>query len=248
MKLRKRFLYKKLNDAVLVEYSKFKFGDTNTVEFLAEKISKTIRKEMLNDNKYVLYTTNKFPTKSYYRKNSLILSNAISKKLKLPLIIGEYKYKYKENEFYDNQVKRRIHLPKIKQKQKSKYSKGYIFLMIDDSMFTGATLKASLDELKNITNEVIFFSVINLNKNKYSEKEVNGMFIKKFGAMAIWEILNSKNYYVFTTHILRTIDKLKKRERAWILENINEKKKKILVKSFKEYIGKDLVDLNTRRY
>jgi|SRR3989344_3723465 len=238
MKLNRYTLHNQLNDQVICEYSKFKFGDKNSIKYLAQEMSDFILQKISKNKKYVLYTTNKFPTKEYYKKNSLLLVEEISKILELPLIIGEYNYHYKKDAFYDNQCQRKIHLPKINKNDKLRY-KNYIFLMIDDSILTGTTLKVSLDELKNVTNEVVFFSVINLDKSKYSEEEANNIYYKKSGINFIAKFLNSKDY-ILTTHMLRTIEGLKKEELNLLFKKINEQKKKVLLKSFKKYIEKDL--------
>lgn len=53
------------------------------------------------------------------------------------------------------------------------------------------------------------------------------------------DLLNSDRY-ILTTHMLRTIDTLKNKELKFLSVKITEKSKKLLTKSFKKYIGKDL--------
>lgn len=241
MQVKKKFFYnEEPHETALVEYSKFKFGEVHAINYFAGVMSKIIQKEILNGKKYVLYVTNKFPTKSYYKKNSLLLAEKISKILNLPLIIGEYKYNYLKDDFYDNQIERKIHQPRITTKDKLKYGGAHIFLMVDDSLFTGTSLKVSLNELQNVANEILFFSIINLNKCNYSEKDVNNMGIKKIGMQFIIEIINHKNY-VFTTHMLRAVEELTKQKLLFLFKKIDGKRKRILLKSFKEYIEKDLL-------
>ena len=237
MKVKIISLYNNLNNSTIEEYSKFKFGYVNVIEYLAKKMAKLILKQIPKNKKYVLYTTNKFPIKSYFKKNSLLLTEKISKRLNLPLVIGEYKYLYNKNTFYDHSHKK-IHLPKINKKDKLKF-KNYTFLMVDDSIWTKVTLNASLNELKNVAKNVIFFSVINLKNTRYSETEINDFCYKKYGLNYIIKLLNSDGY-ILTTHMLRVINTFKNQELKFLFEKINKINKKLLLKSFKEYTGKEL--------
>ncbi|MBI2099327.1 phosphoribosyltransferase [Candidatus Uhrbacteria bacterium] len=234
-------LYKNSGDRVIEEYSKFKFGCVSLIDYLAEEMAELILGQISKKQNYVIYTTNKFPTKNFYKKNSLILAEKIAEKLKLPLVIGEYRYCYNKKTFYDLNRDRNIpsyFLPEVKNEDKLKFKK-YTFLMIDDSIVTKTTLKASLKILKDITNKVNFFSVINLKGGKYRESEANDYYYKKNGVNCLIDLLNSDRY-ILTTHMLRTIDTLKNKELKFLSVKITEKSKKLLTKSFKKYIGKDL--------
>ena len=237
MKVKLVSLYNKLTLYKVKEYSRFKIGYIDTTDFLTKKMTELILKNLSVDKKYVLYTTNRFPTKSYYKKNSLLLTEKIAKNLHLPLIVGQYKYRYNKKTFYDH-YHRKIHLPKVSRQEKVRF-KNYIFLMIDDSVLTKTTLKVSLNELKNVTNELIFFSVINLKNSKYTETQINDYYYKKHGLVCLIELLKT-NKYIITTHFLRIIDVLNKSELIKLSKGISQKQKKLLIKAFKKYIGKDL--------
>lgn len=232
-------LYKNINKKIADEYSRFKFGETYIIDKLAKQISSLISSKVSKQKNCVLYTTNKFPTKKYYKKNSLILSEKISKICKMPLVIGEYNYTYDKNNFYENSLKRKIHLPKVKKKDKLKY-KDFIFIMIDDSIFTGTSLEVSLKELEEVASKVLFFSIVDLRKSKYPEEEINDVHYKKEGIGYITKLLNSKNY-ILTTHILRAIGRLDKKDLRILLKNTKERNMQTLQKSLKEYIGKELI-------
>ena len=232
-------LYKEINKKIANEYSRFKFGETHIMNKLAKQISSLISSKISKQKDYVLYTANKFPTKEYYKKNSLILSEKISKICKMPLVIGEYSYTYDKNNFYENSLERKIHLPKVKKEDKLKY-KDFIFIMIDDSIFTGTTLEVTLKELEGVVSKVLFFSIVNLRESKYSEEEINDVHYKKEGTKYITKLLNSKNY-ILTTHMLRAIDRLDKTDLKVLLKNIKEENMQTLQKSLKDYVGRELI-------
>jgi hypothetical protein len=237
MNVKKFSLYKEITPKIIDEYSKFKFGDPKIMKRYAIKLSEIIKLNLPENKKIVLYATNKFPTQSYFKKNSLILAEKISKIIKIPLIVGEYSYNYNRDNFYDESQKRIAHIPHLK--DKNRYV-GYVFIMVDDSIFTGKSLAASIKDLRETIQNLLFFSVITGQNQKYSEKEINDSYYNKIGVKYLIKLFNKRNYKI-TTHMLRTIDRLGLKQKVEILKNIGSRKKRILVKSFKEYIKKDLI-------
>jgi hypoxanthine phosphoribosyltransferase len=236
MKIKKIILYKKLDKKICQEYSKFKFGDPKVIEKYTTKLAKVIKKYIFKNKNCIIHTTAKSPLNKYCKKNSLILSEKIAKKLKLPLLVGQYSYRYNRKTFYENNIKRKTHpitLPK-----NSKLKKYDLVLMIDDAIFTGNTLKTSAKALKNIAREIIFFSIINLKNQKYTEKEINNFCYQKEGLPFLAKLLKNK-HYIPTTQFIRTIDELNKKERKKLIENLNKKQTKLVKKAFKIYTGKN---------
>ncbi len=239
MKIQKVILYKKLNKRIYHEYSRFKFGDPITIEKYASELTRIIKKYIKKNKNYIIYTTAKSPLNKYCKKNSLILFEKVAKKLKLPLLIGEYSHRYNREKFYENTTDRKVHPPVIS-KTKKKLKKYNYILMIDDAILTGNTLKASVDLLKDIANKMIFFSIINLQKQKYLEKEINDFYYKEKGFSFLLKLLKNKNY-IPTTHFIRTIDALERKEQKKLIKNIDKKQRRLIEKAFKIYTGRNLL-------
>ncbi|MBU3904523.1 MAG: adenylyltransferase/cytidyltransferase family protein [Nanoarchaeota archaeon] len=236
----KIILYKKLNKKIIREYSRFKFGDPIIIKKYANKLTKIIKNYIKKNKNYIIYTTAKAPINKYCKKNSLILTEQIFKNLKLPLIVGEYNYLYNRKKFTDNLLKRKMHEPIIKKCSISKFKKrNYPVLMIDDSIFTGAALKISIKQLKDITDKIIFFAIIDLYKQKYSEEEVNNFYYKEKGMPFLLKLFKIKKY-IPTSHFIRVVDALEEKNKKILFENLNKKQKILLEKAYNIYTDKKL--------
>jgi len=231
-------LYGELDEEKIREYSRFKFGDPEVIEDYAKRLVELMQKYISKGKKYIIYATNKFPIRNYFKKNSLILAEKISVKFGIPLVVGEYKYHYDKDEFYDNNDKRIANIPVVKEEDKFVLNDSVV-LMIDDSILTGDSLNVSVDVLKEMVNNITFFSVINLRGSKYSENEIGDFCYSEKGLSFLINLLNRKDY-VITTQMLRTVDELSENQKRELFENINENMRNTLKKSFSEYIEKDL--------
>lgn len=242
MKLRKITLFKEITPEVKEIYSKHKLGDVEVTNILADQMSVLISNNIkITSDKYALYTTNKYPLNESCKKNSLILSENVSKKLKIPFFVGEYSYKYDMNNFYDDYKQRhdRIFNPFLKDKENIK-SKNYSFIMIDDSTFTGMTLKASILELKQVTDTVDFFTLMDLSLLEESEEDINNYTYNKGGINLLSEIIvNDK--YVYTSHMIRTIEKLSKENNDALIKLIGQKKASLLEKARMAYFDEKVI-------
>lgn len=229
-----------MNFSRLKKYSRAKFGELEVNYYFAKKISKLISKKILiKKEKCVLYYTKRYPRIPEYTNNTEILANAVSKILKFPCIIGEYKSKYNKSKFYDNHIKRKLEAPpKIDSKIKKKY-KDYTVIMIDDSIITGTVFKASLNELNSMTKDIYLFVISDLKNEKYKEKEVNKLYFSINGTDYLIQLLNSKKP-IISGQLLRVIDDLTKQELDYLLQNVPLKTKKLLKKAFFHYIGRKL--------
>jgi len=233
-------LYKKLNKRICQEYSRFKFGDPTVIKKYTVELTRVISKYIEENKAYIIHATAKSPLTKYCKKNSLILSERVAQKLKLSLIIGEYSYHYSRKKYYENVgIQERCPHPPIF-KTKAKLKIGCHVLMIDDAIFTGKSLKASVNLFKNIADEVILFSIINLQKQKCSEKEINSFYYEEQGLSFLLKLLKNENYTP-TTHFIRTVDALEERNKKKLVDGLDEKQKKLLKKAFKIYADKNLL-------
>lgn len=239
MVLAKSFLYPSLDDDTIYQYSHFKFGDVSTLLQFSDAMSTLISSHIENTSTCVLYTTNKYPTKSYYKKNSLLLAEHIARQLSLPLVVGEYTYQYSDNTFYDNQTTRKIHTPQISEKDATQYH-DYTFLMLDDSFVTGQTLQVSVTQLEHIAKDIYFFSIIDLSDQSYTEKEINSVAFTRGGIPFIVSLLYSPGY-VLTTQMLRTIVGLSSSQLTLLSQQLDPSKKNLLKKSFFHYLNIDFI-------
>jgi pyrimidine operon attenuation protein/uracil phosphoribosyltransferase len=239
MKVRKFALFNRVDDGIARDYSMFKLGDPKIIDRYATRLSRVIREHLPKRRESIIYTTNKYPANIYCRKNSLLLAEKIARQLGKLLIIGEYRYTPNSKKFYDDQLKRKmIHKPMLKGKRKLGRH-NYHVVMVDDSIFSGLTLRTSLVELGRITDSVDFFSIINLRGSGYSEKEINDLIFNKKGVSVLVEVMK-KPGYVFTSHLLRTIDKLSPNEKQRIFEKIDQKQNRRLRKAFEIYFNRKL--------
>lgn len=238
MKIKKIILYKKLNKKIYQEYSRFKFGDPIIIEKYVTELTKIIKKYIKESKNYIIHTTAKSPLNKYCKKNSLILSEKVAKKLKLFLLIGEYNHHYNREKFYDNTTERKVHPPVLKTKIKKEFKKcNCHILMIDDAILTGNTLKASVDLLRGIANKITFFSIINLQKQKYSEKKINNFYYREKGFSFLLKLLKNKNY-IPTSNFVRTIEALEEKDKEKLIKDLNKKQRKLMEKAFKIYTGR----------
>lgn len=238
IKVRTFALFNCVNEKVARDYSMFKLGDPKIIDRYAIMLTQAIREHLPKRRKSIIYTTNKYPTNAYCKKNSLLLAEKVAEQLKKSLIIGEYKYTPNKT-FYDDQLKRKtIHKPILKNKRKLRQH-NYHVVMIDDSIVSGLALRTSLVELGQITDFVDFFSVINLRGNILSEKDINNFIFDKKGISILSEIMNRPGY-VFTGHFLRTFEKLSDDEKGLILKKISQKQKMRLLKAFEIYFNRRL--------
>jgi len=236
--VRKFSLFNRVNDKIANDYSLFKLGDPKIIDAYANKLAQIIKKHLPKKGISIIYATNKYPTNTYCKKNSLLLAEKIAEQLKKPLVIGEYRYT-PGRRFYDDQLKRKtIYRPILKNKQKLA-GHNYRVIMIDDSIVSGLALRTSLTELKHITDSVDFFSIINLRGNVYSEKDINDFIFNKKGVRILVEVMK-KPGYVFTSHFLRTFDKLSEEEKKRVYAKINPKQRKQLHIAFEIYFNRKL--------
>ncbi|MDD5289714.1 MAG: phosphoribosyltransferase [Patescibacteria group bacterium] len=223
MKVKKISLYKRLDKRIIGEYSRFKFGDEKMIIKYSKMLATVIKKQLKDGKKYIIYTTSQSPLNKYVRQSSFVMSERVAKYLNLKLIVGQYKYSYNKETFYDNsddweRDNRNIHRPHLNGKKQLRG--GYDVLMIDDSIVSGRSLKASVDELKKITKNVMFFSIINLKNKRYTEEEVNNFYFKKKGIIFLKRILESK--HAFTTQFIRIFEELDLYEKKILLKSINK--------------------------
>ena len=239
MRVRKFALFNRVDDGIARDYSMFKLGDPKIIARYATMLVQVIRERLPKRRESIIYTTNKYPANAYCRKNSLLLAEKIARQLKKVFIIGEYRYTPDNKKFYDDQLRRKmIHKPILKDKRKLNRH-NYHVVMIDDSIFSGLTLRTSLVELDQITDSVDFFSVINLCRGAYSEKDINDFVFNKKGISVLVEVMK-KPGYVFTSHLLRTIDKLSFKEKERIFKKIDQKQNGRLRKAFEIYFDRKL--------
>lgn len=138
--------------------------------------------------------------------------------MKLPLFIGEYNYHYNRQKFYDNFLEKKVHQPILKKSNINNFKKyNCPILIIDDSIFTGTALEASINQLKHITNKIIFFAIINLSKQKYSEKEVNNFYYEERGVHFLLKLFKNKKY-IPTSHFIRVVDALEEKDKKYYLK------------------------------
>jgi|GEM_PF-6967575 len=238
MKLVKYSLFQRLSEDILLKYSLCKLGDPETIYEFALGISNLIKEQLIKNEEYILYTTD--VTNRGSHKNSFLLAREIARALSLELIVGGYNFTYDKSNFYDNQKasERKNHIPKIKKANLGPERRTVI--IIDDSFFTGKTLRVITEELKKYTDTFLFFSIINLSKQiTFTEEAANSYFIEKRGVEGLVKILNKKEY-IPTTYMLRVVENLSPEEKYFVLSKFNLSKKEQFKKSYLNYIGKDL--------
>lgn len=238
-------LYEKITSSVIKQYSLLKFGHVPTLNKISREMTYFISKNILTSKKenFAIYATNKYPVDNSCKKNSFLLAENVARFLKLPLLVGEYRYTYSNNKFYDKNTSNRnrlvnINLPFLKNKKEIKRKK-YHIIMIDDSIITGVSLKVSLKELYQITNTVTFLSVIKLKPKKYLELDFNNFILKKNSYNILSKIVGGRGYR-FTSHMLRTINDLSSKKLNNFVDKIGAPQKKQLIRGFKIYFGHSL--------
>jgi hypothetical protein len=228
-------LYKELTHEVLNEYSLFKLGDRFTLTILAARMSKFISMNVDLQRPYALYATNKSPLSSLCKKNSLLLAEIIAGEFLAPLFVGEYGYSYKKTDFYDYKTDRKsnIHHPSLKDKALIR-EKGYNFIMLDDSIVSGTSFEVSLDELVHVTEVVDLFTVIDLRRSEHHETYANNYILQSKKLETIIGIITQKEY-IFTTHMVRTIDNLAAEERAEVFIKAGRSLENYYLRAYKVY-------------
>lgn len=245
MKINKYCLHKKINEKILQEYSLFKLGEISILNKYAQKMAEYIREKVNPGKNYFIYATNKHPVTIYCKKCSLLLAEKIAEILNLPIVIAEYNYPYNVKDFYDDHKRRKqIYKPHLNEKDKEKF-RGKKAIFIDDSTVTGLSLQVSAEELSFITDQIYAFTVIAIASNKFTEQDVNNFFEKE-NNISLVEIIN-KPGYIFTSHMLRVIDKLSISEKNTILEKISKEKLSYFKKAFFVYFDKNYQESNTFR-
>jgi len=239
--VKKFSLFNEINDHNIKEYSLFKLGDKRIIYRFGRHMASLIRKKVPNlyEDNFAIFATNKYPLNKYCRKNSFLLAEQVAKELKKDLILGEYTYSFNAGSLYDNysleKRKREIHIPFIKNKKRLMKKKIKI-IMIDDSILSGAALRASLKELKNITRTGTFFSVLDLRESIKPEKYFND-FAFRDGSIGILQRIINRRGYVFTSHMLRTILALDSNKRGNLLNALTKRKKCLFEKAAKIYFN-----------
>lgn len=219
MEISKTALFRNVDDSVSEIYARHKLGDVDITKSLGKNLADLIAAKLpLSNYPYAIYTTNKYPINAFCKKNSLLLSEIVATQLSLPLFVGEYSYKYNLGNFYDDHQQRhdKIHLPFLKNKKDIK-SKNYRIIMIDDTTVTGLGFQASMPELEQVTDSVDFFILLDLERQSEKEKVLNE---KSFRPPIAAEIINQKGY-VFTTQMVRSIEKLTPEVRETLLSQLS---------------------------
>lgn len=232
MKTSKTALFNTIDDIGIEVYSRHKLGDVEVTASIADKLATLISSKLrIKECSFALYTTNKYPLNSFCKKNSLLLSEIISSKLSLPLFVGEYSYKYNLSNFYDDYAQRHnnIHLPFLSNKDDIK-QKGYKFIMVDDSTVTGISFRASMPELGQVTDSVDFFVLVDLEGKVGEEKLANEFSFNHGGVPLLVSIIN-QSHYVFTSHMVRTVEKLPKEDKEQLLGAISDSRRDLFVKA-----------------
>lgn len=224
--VRKHVVFEEPDTELFIRYSRFKLGDVNVMRDFSSALTMAIRKKVpLTQERYALYATTKSPRTEYCKKNSLILAELVAYELQLPLIVGEYSYRYDKKQFYENQENRKIavHRPVIKEKENLRklHCK---FIMTDDSLVTGSTLEASLKELEGVTDTVEFFVLLDLSDHSISEQRLNDIAFGAGNIELLAEIILHEEY-IFTSHMVRTIDALDPFRRGGLFDIIGQEGK-----------------------
>lgn len=231
-------LYNKITKDTKELYSKQKYGDIKSLNHFANLLNRLlVSKNLITDNT-VLFVGVKYPYSDKYKKNFVILTEKISRLSKLPTVYAFYRYEYNSETFYDNHIKRKAATPKLSQKDKRKY-KDYNFIIIEDAIITGTTLKVIEKSLLNTSKRLSVVSIIDLRGKQVVEKDINNYFFDINGIDGLIRLLNSRNYMP-TTQMLRTLDLLKRKELELLLKNISKSSE--LIESYKSYTGKALVN------
>lgn len=230
-------LYNKVTKDTRKLYSKQKYGDIRSLNHFANLLNKLIISENLITEDAVLFVGVKYPYSDKYKKNFVILTEKISTLTKLPTVYAFYRYEYNFETFYDNHIKRKAATPKLSQKDKRKY-KGYNFIIIEDAIITGTTLKVIEKSLLNTSKRLSVVSIFDLRGEQVVEKDINNYYFDINGIGGLIRLLNSKNY-IPTTQLLRTLDMLKGKELKLLLQRISKSKE--LKQSYKSYTGKVLI-------
>ena len=230
-------LYNKVTNDTRKIYSKQKYGDIKSLNHFANLLNKLIVSKNLITNGTVLFVGVKYPYSDKYKKNFVILTEKISLLTKLPTVYAFYRYQYNFETFYDNHIKRKAAVPKLSQKDKRKY-KDYSFIIIEDVIITGTTLKVIEKSLLNTSKRLSVVSIFDLRGKQVVEKDINNYFFDIHGIDGLVRLLNSKNY-IPTTQLLRTLDVLKRKDLKLLLQRIIKSKE--LKESYKSYTGKVLI-------
>lgn len=235
--LEKHSLHKDINESVILEYSAFKLGDVSAINAYSDILINRLERFLNLKEKYVIYVANKSPATPYCKKNTLLVDEKVHQKLGIPLVIAEYTYVYDAKSFYDNNsMRKKTHKEVLKKEDEEKII-GKSTIFFDDSIVSGRVLKATCDALKKLTDEVIFFSSIDLSGGKYIEKDVNDYLFNTEGIPGLIRIVKEDDY-VFTTHMIRTIGALSSNKRRNLLGEISDDKRAIFLKAFEVYFGR----------
>lgn len=234
-----RSLYKNFNQNLIEEYSAFKYGDRNIINKYADELVGLIKQDHIS-LKSVVYTTNKYPIYDWCKKNSLILAEVVAKKLSLPLVVGQYQYKYSSKKFYDNANVRKAVIPEFFHDEKTRY-RHYNFIFIDDSIVGGQSMIVSRNLLESISKNVKYYFVCDFRKCGISERIFNEAAYNKYGNSWLIKLINTPKY-VFTTQMIRTLETLCPEDRNCVFIRIkNPETKKYLLKSFLDYTGSSFI-------
>src|SRR3989338_4066905 len=235
--LRKFTLHEKIDKNIIREYSAFKLGDVRAVDAYAVVLARRLRLVLDSSKKYVMYASNKSPVTPYCKKNALLVAEKVSKSVGVTLVVAEYTFVYDAETFYDNNLERKkINMPVIKKEDESKIY-GHSIIFFEDSIVSGLTLKTTCDILKKLTNEVVFFSGIDLSASHYIEKDFNNYFFNTHGVPGLVRVIRQDGY-TFTTQMMRTIEMLSPIQIEELLVKISDDKKSHLLKAFEIYLGR----------
>lgn len=218
-------------------YSRQKYGESKSLNYFANLLNKLIISNNLISNKTVLFVGVKYPYSDKYKKNFVILTEKISKLNNLPVVYAHYRYKYDSASFYDDHIVRKAAVPKLSKLNKKIY-KNYHFIIIEDAIITGTTIRVIKKCLDGVSKKNILVSIFDLRGKNISEKCLNNHFFEANRINGLINLLNSRNY-IPTTQMLRTLDMLERKDLKLLLKSISKPKE--LKESYKSYTGKRLI-------
>jgi len=229
-------LYQDIDDNFKEKYSAQKYGEVQSLNAFSQELNELIKLKNIITDKSVMLITIKYPYSNKYKKNFAILAENIARMNQLPIVYSFYNH---PAYFYDNQKQtdRKAVVGLISKNDSKKYF-GYSFIVVEDSVISGATLNALRSSVNDITQSLSVFSILDLRGKDVSERELNEAYFVNKGVGGLISLLKLADY-VPTTQMLRTLGVLDKEEKRQIIDVIPNPQE--LVASYKEYTGQDLI-------